>query len=148
MAWEHVATVAQIVSSIAVLATLIYLAIQTKQTHNALFAASRQGTMAADVEMLSATFGDKDVASLAVKDPAELTGGEDFAVGAWCAAFVRVREFAWFQYQAGILDESTWLSYVGPAKRLLGLPGFRKWWDQFAEEVDPEFRAYLDQALD
>ncbi len=98
--------------------------------------------------MLGSMFGSVDVASLISKDPGKLTGGEDFAVGAWCAAYVRVREFAWFQYQAGILDESTWRSYVGPSKRLLGLPSLEKWWAQFADEVDPEFRAYMNGEMD
>ena len=147
MAWENGAAIAQVVSAIAVLVTLVYLAIQAKQTNNALLAASRQGTMAAEVELLSASFSSVDVASLIVKAPAELTPGEDFAVGAWCAAFVRVREFAWFQYKAGILDESAWRSYVGPTKRLLGLPSLVKWWAQFMQEVDPEFRAYIDSEI-
>ena len=147
MAWENGAAIAQVVSAIAVLVTLVYLAIQAKQTNNALLAASRQGTMAAEVEVLSASFSSVDVPSLIVKVPAELTPGEDFAVGAWCAAFVRVREFAWFQYKAGILDESAWRSYVGPTKRLLGLPSLVKWWAQFAQEVDPEFRAYIDSEI-
>lgn len=139
--------VAQVVSAIAILLTLVYFAIQARQTNNALLAASRQGTMAADVEVLSASFSGLNVPSLLVKDPAELTSGEDFAVGAWCAAFVRVREFAWFQYKAGILNETAWRSYLGPTKRLLGLPSLLKWWARFAEEVDPEFRAYIDSEI-
>ena len=144
MTWEQVASIASIVSSVAVLATLIYLAVQTKQTSSALLAASRQGTMAADVEMLSASYSSLDIFSLVLKDSSELTDSESYAVGCWCAAFVRIREFAWFQYKAGIMDESTWQSYVSPAKRILSHANFRLWWDRFSEEVDPEFRAYMD----
>ena len=93
--------------------------------------------MAANIEMLSASYSNLDITSLMLKDPAELTPGEHYAVGCWCAAFVRIREFAWFQYKAGILDESTWRSYAGPVGRILRLPDLRPWWDQFAEEVDP-----------
>jgi hypothetical protein len=144
MTWEQVASIA---SSIAILVTLVYLAIQTKQTNNALFAASRQGTMTADVEMLSASYSSHDITSLILKDPAQLTPGEDYALGCWCAAFVRIREFAWFQYKAGILDELTWRSYIGPVGRILGIPNLHPWWLQFSEEVDPESRAYMDSEI-
>jgi len=147
MGWEQGAVIAQIVSSIAVLVTLIYLAIQARQTQHALNAASRQGIMAGDLQLLSGTVSSVDVASLLTKDAVELTPGESFAVGSWCAGFVRVREFAWFQYQAGVLDETTWRSYIGPARRILGLPSLRPWWDQFMEEVDPEFRDYMNRLM-
>lgn len=144
MTWEQVATIASIASSIAILVTLVYLAIQAKQTNNALFAASRQGTMAAEVEILAASYSSQDINFLIHKDQTQLTPSENFTVGCWCAAFIRVREFAWFQYKAGILDELTWRSYIGPVGRILGYANLHPWWVQFSEEVDPEFRAYID----
>lgn len=51
---ERLAATAEIVSSIAVVIALVYLAVQTQQTNSALVASSRQATMTSDVAMITA----------------------------------------------------------------------------------------------
>ena len=54
MKLEKLSAMAELVSSVAIVVTLIYLAVQTQQTNIALHAASREATMMADVTMLAA----------------------------------------------------------------------------------------------
>jgi hypothetical protein len=53
MKLEKIAPLAELISSVAIVVTLIYLAIQTQQTNNALLANSRQATLMADITLIS-----------------------------------------------------------------------------------------------
>ncbi len=90
---------------VAIVVTLIYLAVQTQQTNIALHATSREATMMADVTMLAAAIENPEVNDNLEK--AEITDIEREQLEIFLAAFLRIREFAWFQYQNDILDEAT-----------------------------------------
>jgi hypothetical protein len=103
--------------------------------------------MAADVDQLLSTFSNPEMAGLLTRQPSELTDAQNMSVSAWFAAFLRIREFAWFQYRRGIMDESTWRSYVSMAKRIVQLPALGPWWTLYSQEMDVGFRAYIDELL-
>jgi hypothetical protein len=145
--WSKLSAVAEIVSSIAVLVTLIYLAIQTQQTNEALIANSRQATMTADVEVIGALIGNPGAFANLQKPFSELTLAEQGQTANVLAGLLRVREFAWFQYKSGVLDEVTLRSYLAPLTRWLKWEGTKPTWTLFAQELDPEFVAYVDAML-
>ena len=61
---------------------------------------------------------------------------------------LRNREFEYFQYINGILDEQTWLAYrhVLLINHSAGLG--RKWWDEVGRGiVDPTFGKLVDELL-
>ena len=79
-------------------------------------------------------------------DP-DLSPDEKFRIGYFNLQFLRMREFAWFQYQNGILDEAAWESYISTsgymlrtesARSILATPG----------RMDPEFAAYMRDRYD
>jgi hypothetical protein len=73
--------IAEVVSSVAIVLTLVYLIADAavtatvQQTNTALLATSRQGTMQADVQLLTALL-DSSVTELAARPFAELTETE------------------------------------------------------------------------
>ena len=145
MRLDKVAAVAEIVSSIAIVITLAYLAIQSQQTNAALFATSRQATMNADVALIIANLDPEIAAATDTSRPySELTEVEARIASNFLAAFFRVREFAWIQYKSGILDKATWDSYIAPATRFLRRPGAHQAWQQLSQELDPEFVEYVN----
>jgi len=145
--WTKLSAVAEIVSSVAVLITLIYLAIQTQQTNEALIANSRQATMTADVEMISALVSNPGVFANLQKPFSQLTIAEQGQAANAVAGLLRIREFAWFQYRNGALDEVTLRSYLSPLVRWLRWEGAQPLWERFSQELDPEFVAYVDSML-
>jgi hypothetical protein len=145
---EKIAAVAEIVSSVAIVITLAYLAIQTQQTNRALYASSRQATMMADVSMVSAFISNPGAWSNTSLPLAELDFVEREQVGNAVAGLLRVREFAWFQYRSGIMDEAAMRSYVAPLARWLRRGDAGAIWAQVSQEMDPEFVEYVEQVLD
>jgi hypothetical protein len=137
MKWEKLAVIAEIVSSIAILATLAYLAVQTQQNANALLAISRQATMEGEVALLSSMI------AYPVDFGTEIDRSDNEALrfSTFLLLALKVREFAWFQYQAGLLDEATWRSYMEPVPFMFSTRSARRVLNNFGG--DPAFKAYL-----
>lgn len=142
--WAKLAAISEIVSSVAIVVTLIYLAIQSQQTNSALLATSRQATMTADVTMIASLISNPDAWANMSEPFADLTLAEQGQVRNMAAGLFRVREFAWFQYENGVLDEDTLRSYLAPMVRWLQMEGMLVVWNEFSTELDPEFVAYVN----
>jgi hypothetical protein len=64
------------------------------------------------------------------------------------AGFMRTREFAWLQYQAGILDEATFASYMEtPVRWIRDYEAFRFYWGPLSAGVNPDFRRHVNSLL-
>ena len=142
---SKLADYSEIISSIAIIITLIYLSIQTQQTNNALLANSRQATMAADVEMVSALISNPEAWANAMQTDIELSFVEQRQVINVLAGLLRIREFAWFQFKNGIMDEATFNSYLAPAVRWLR--NIFNSWESLSADFDPEFVAHINKLL-
>ena len=104
--WGKWSAIAEISSAIAILVTLFYLAIQTQQNTRAVQGATRQAMVAQDQEslykLIEFPFLDKRT---------NLTAEEQTQLTAYLVAFLRLRENHWLQYNTGVLDVETWLTY-------------------------------------
>lgn len=162
MKLEKIAAMAEIISSIAIVLTLIYLAVQTQQmsvqteqmaiqsqqTTNAILATSRQETMAADIELIAAMIGTPESWSNIDRPFSELTYTEQLQARNVYAGLLRVREYAWFQYKNGILDEATLRSYLAPLPRWIARTSGGVLWEGHSAELDPEFVSYVNAMIE
>ena len=139
--------IAELVSSIAIVATLAYLAIQTQQTNSALTANSRASTLSADIAFLTASFGGADINATLFKSPEDLTDADWNRLIQWLAAMARIREFAWFQYQNGVIDEATLRSYIVVLVDTIQWPSMIDIWPEVSTNMDPDFVAYVQAML-
>jgi hypothetical protein len=141
MTLEHWAYVAQIVGVIVVIASLAYVAVQVRQNTVTQIAASRQAILAADLELLS----------WAMEHPEDAPGLgdviEDVRSTAFLVAYVRIREFMWYQYQNGILDKTTWESYLAPTTAVFESDLARRIWSANVIKLDADFREQIDRLI-
>jgi hypothetical protein len=145
--WGKWSAIAQVFGTLATAVTLIYLAVQSQQTTSALLANSRQATMTADVAVIAAAIGAPRAWANLHRPLAELSPEERDQRANLLAGLLRVREYAWFQYKNGILDEAALRTYEAPVNRWLRYGDTMTVWQQFATEFDPEFVSYVDQML-
>jgi len=103
--------------------------------------------MTADVEIVGALIGNPEAFSNLRKPHSELTLAEQQQTANVLAGLLRIREFAWFQYKNGVLDETTLRSYFAPLARWLKWEGAKPTWTVFSHEMDPEFVAYVNAML-
>lgn len=149
MKLEKFAPIAEIVSSVAIVLTLIYLTIQTEQTNDALIANSRQGLLMADISMIDMLVDNPEVEDNSWRPVSQLTATEVSQVANTYAGLLRSREFAWLQYQAGLLDKATMDSYMETMIRWTGeRQAYRFYWDQFSKRTNPEFTKYVNSMLE
>ncbi len=141
MTLEQWAYVADIVGAVVIVASLVYVAMQVRQNTKAQFAASRQATLASDLELLS----------MMVDYPEDALGlgatPDDVRSTAFLVAYLRIREFAWYQYQSGILDQTTWESYLAPTAVFFDSELARRIWASNVIRLDAGFRAQIDNLI-
>jgi hypothetical protein len=56
----------------------------------------------------------------------------------------RIREFVWFQYQSGVIDEVTLNSYLSPLADAIQWPSMTETWPAVSVNLDADFVAYLN----
>ena len=145
---EKLSAWAELVSSVAIVATLIYLAVQTQQTNAALIANSRQGLLMADMSAISSLVDHPEIEVNAQKSISELTDAENWQLANVYAGLLRSREFAWLQYQSGVLDELTFDSYMETLIRWTkSSEAYQLWWETFSPNTNPEFKTFVDSLL-
>ncbi len=113
MNWTAVSTVIELVGVIVVVVSLWYVAVQIRQNTNAQVATTRQGMLDADVGLIS-DFIEYGIDPHLIGDEVELSGKDERRFTWMVIKAIRIREFAWHQYQEGNLDEESWQSYMAP----------------------------------
>ena len=124
-----------------------FLAVEIRQNNELLRSESRQALVANDVTSLTANLGNADVFAKLVS-AGDLSAEDQLRLSFMYALDLRNREFEYFQYTNGLLDEEAWLSYrqVVLINHSTGLG--QTWWDEIGRGiVDPEFAKLIDELL-
>lgn len=125
--------------------TLLYLTVETRQNTNALLATSRQAALDSDLDFLSDSlqfpmlFERADAPDLSTEDAARFS--------LMLIRYLRIREFAWAQFRAGVMDELTWQSYMAPTAGVFGSERAKSFLENGEYNGNPEFVAYLKEWL-
>lgn len=136
-----------LVANLAVVCGIVFLAVEVRQNNALARSESRQALVTNDIASLAANFQNADVFAKLVSS-AEMSAEEQLRLSFMFALDLRNREFEYFQYVNGILDEQTWLAYrhVILINHSAGLG--REWWDKVGRGiVDPSFASLVDEIL-
>ena len=146
---QTAALVAEIVGSVSIVVTLIYLAIQTSQNTDATLAASRNQLIQSDVAILQMALDHPAIFETMWKpEGTDLSTAEAVDLQSWLIALVRTREHQFFQYRSGALDQGSWESFLTGVTGNLSRPLTRIWWDNVAYEFfDEEFVDVVSERL-
>ena len=151
MKLEKVSAIAELISAIAILVTLGYLAVETQQNTNAVMAGVRQAMLAEDRELLFQQMEYPFVAP-ALYGAKQLTDEEKVQLQSWLVVFVRGRENQWLQYQYGVLDKTTWEAYRTPLRYVLLYEPAKSFWrirsnrGEFAQGFVEDVNQFLSSA--
>jgi len=149
MKLEKLSALAELVSAIAIVVTLGYLAIQTQQNTAAVQASVRQAILESDLEIVRQLL-DYPILVTGRLGDADLTDEELVRLGANLIAVARTRENQWLQYQNGVIDEESWRTYLTALPAILSTNFMRSWWRNrgVRGEFDEGFVAVVDEILD
>ncbi len=147
MNWEAIATVAEIVGAAGVIASLIYLAVQIRQstkvtraeTTKDLYLASRAAIM--DIAANDAL----------AKIWADIREFEDEDTGrryAFYQSFFRLYELQYNLAGQGLLDKDIAQSYMLIIRMFAGTKYFPGYWQKARGEFNDSFAAYVDEQIE
>jgi len=147
MNWNRWAAIAEILSSIAILVTLAYLAIQTQQNNVALNAESRATLFDYQASLLDLAIEDPDlILSWDQQEP--LTPEQKVKLGNWLFRFLGLREYMWLQSRDGTVDDQTMETLISDIDQLLVHPRLLNWWNLTSDfYFDPGFVQVVNSRL-
>lgn len=132
MNWDALGAIAELIGASAVLITLIYLAVQTRDNAKVMRSRAVWDAQVSFVEVNDTLSGDGAVANLVYKvltDPDGLTERETYQLHRFCRGWFQRMEAQFALYKAGILDEEVWQLRCGYARSLLKNALFQDWWE-------------------
>ena len=135
---------AQVVSAVAVVASLVYVGFEIRQNTEASRAATRQSIAETDFEYVGATLDPAMLVEAETKEEAglELTPTERFLLRERQHLNFRIFENAHYQYRAGLLNEETWQRYRWIIARQLRMnEAAIAMWERFGPSFDASFKA-------
>ena len=108
------AYIAEIIGGIAIIASLLFVGYQIQQNSEALLAGSRQNLLEADLQVLDNMMDYPMLYDVPAQD--DFTGDDFLRLRIHYVSMMRIREYAWQQYNNGVLDEQTFNAYLEPLK--------------------------------
>ena len=131
MNWEAVGAIGEVVGAVAVIATLLYLAIQIRQNTKAVMGA----TLNAITERKQFELRWSSDISIAwrksLSEPENLSEDEHWQMAEWMSACFVARENEFFQFKHGLIDEDTWAASENIIRMAISSSWARKWWEEF-----------------
>jgi hypothetical protein len=145
MSLADLASLGEIVGSLAILVTLIFLAFQMRQNTRAIEASASQDAANTESNALVQLLNHPEVSISLTKS--ELTDVEVVRLFAYLSLMLRAHEQYWRQYQLGVIDAATLARYQGPLVATLSFPASRRWWAASQTRFDPSFSARVNNLL-
>jgi len=146
MSLEDLGNIGELVAAIGVIASLIYLAVQIRQNTSSAREAAWHSVLRDLQQFRSLIAQDPEVARVyreGLRDLKSLNDDDRWRFGALMQSLYSVFETAFRARTEGLfqhhLDDIVW-----QASR----PGTREWWSKGKRLYSPEFRRFLDEALE
>lgn len=147
MNWDAITAISELIGTMVVVVSLIYLATQVRQTNLISQEQTRQRMMELANSQISVIINNPEMSSAWV-DP-EISKENSVKMANWLTAAFRSREYEWFAYKNGAIDEDMFKTYTGVIPYLLGTKRARKWWEIHGNinEFNSEFCDYVNNLI-
>ena len=150
MTLSDLASIGSLVSGVAVLASLVYLNLQTRQSAINQRSLMQQGRVQMTADWMESISGGEALA-ITLRGNA---GDNTFDVAqyvhytnqVWAVLFLLENNF--IQHRMGVIDEREFSAILGPFRFYAALPGFRAFWLQVHQLFDRPFASFLDGLIE
>ena len=146
MNWDAISAVAEVVGVIAVVVSLVYLAIQIREQNKESRLAAMHEISEAFRDSIS-TFSSAEMAGVAARGNEDFDALSDTEVMQLIAGYqriFRVWEEAFHQYKAGRLDRNIWDVMVLQYSSFLSSPSLGRVWDLRRQYYNGDFQDFVE----
>ena len=143
MNWEAIGAIGEIIGAAAVVITLIYLAVQIKNSTKVARSSTRQAIAELSMAAGSDIIKDKDLAEIFIKDLKGAELGEADRVRLYARSYVgmRIWENIHYQYLSGMLAEDEWQGFRLNLKAILEWKSLQTYWENESQYYSRSFQA-------
>ena len=147
---NDLANIGQVIGAIAVVISLIYVALQIRQNTNAIRAATAQSVHEHYANWYNSFARDETLSAIAIKglkDYEALSETEKARFVALFMAFLSYGQNAFLKWRQGLLEPSLWVGWEQVLMNLIGAPGGKGLWKERAYLFGEEFRRHVEDDL-
>lgn len=147
MSLEQASFVAQIVSALAIIASLIFVGVQLRQATRAMRNSSSQAHSAIYSGVIAPIIDNAEFASIwrrGLSDPSGLNDDERVRFIACASAQFRFFESSRVQWLQGQLNEEHWQNIEAQVRSFVSQPGIQAWWKLRRHWHSEAFRAWFE----
>ena len=147
---EQIAYIAEIIGVIAVVVSLLYLAIQVRMSARATRLASAHSIAESwrDTAGLIAAHGDlADILTRGFVDRDSLTGAEKLRFHSYLQNLLKIFEDAYYNMREETLEEEFWDGIREWFTGLTDLPGTIAYWNELKFCYSPQFQRFMDETI-
>jgi hypothetical protein len=134
------------ISSLAVLVTLVYLSVQTRQMVASGQQQSHSDILARRQELMTRIM-DRDFIEVYGKgcsrQPMDALDAQRFT--SFAMSFLSHTQDTWIQYKAGLIDRQVWEAESSIMTVSFSQPGFLDWWEHGRQFLIPEFASVIEK---
>jgi hypothetical protein len=150
MSLNDLANIGQVIGAIAVVISLIYVAMQIRQNTNAVRSATAQSVHEHFANWYHLIAADSELARIAangLRDYQSLSENERTRFIAVFMSFLSYSQNAFLKWRQGLLAPSLWLGWEQVMMNLFGAPGGKALWKERGYMFGDEFRRYIEDDL-
>jgi hypothetical protein len=151
MNWEAIGAIANVLTAVGVIATLIYLAIQIRQNTKAVRSSSIQNLVQSFSTTAQAAVENDYIIPLLLKANAgaeALTQEERIRLHFWFIMTFRRFEGVYFQRDLGIVDAEVIDGFERSHMAILASKSTQEWWANSKEIFNSGFVSYVEELLE
>jgi hypothetical protein len=150
MTLSDLGNIGQVIGAIAVVISLIYVALQIRQNTNAVRSATAQSVHEHFANWYHLIAADAELARIAVnglRNYHSLSENERTRFIAVFMSFLSYSQNAFLKWRQGLLAPSLWLGWEQVMMNLFGAPGGKALWKERRYMFGDEFRRYIEDDL-
>lgn len=149
MKLENWSPIAEVVSAIAVVLSLIFVGLQIKQNSNAQVQTGTQAVVSEYNEGVRALSADPELVCIYVRgahDYSSLSGAERVRFSSYFLSMFNVQQQIHRLRLEGAIDNDIWSGFDSQLKDIARLPGVYQWFETRANWYGHDFRMYIESA--
>ena len=149
MKLESWGLIAEVVSAIAVVLSLIFVGLQVRQNSKAQIQTGTQAVVSEYNDGIRALSADPELVCLYVRgtqDYSSLSGAERIRFSSYFLSMFNVQQQIHRLRRDGAIDKDIWSGFDAQLKDVVRLPGVYQWFETRAHWYGHDFRAYIESA--
>jgi hypothetical protein len=148
MSLEDLGNIGEFVAAVAVVVSLIYLALQIRQNTRSVASSTYQGIrhMVQEMELLLASDPELNrIWTIGRREPDSLDDEQWSRFSTLALTFYRTFENAYFERQKKVFDDQTYRPWEVFSLQLSAEPGLLRWWKRHSNLLTDEFQRYVER---